>query len=40
MFQVCDRLISGNLREIVRLDLESAVTRRYERKATDAEMAF
>lgn len=39
MFQVCDKLMSGNRREIVRLDFERDVTRRYERREIAAAMA-
>lgn len=31
--------MSGNRREIVRFDFESAVTRRYDRREIDAAMA-
>lgn len=39
MFQVCDKLMSGNRREIVRLDFEREVTRRYERREIAAAIA-
>ncbi len=39
MFQVCERLMSGNRKLIVRFDLDSAVTRRYERSDMAAAMA-
>lgn len=39
IFQVCDKLMSGNRREIVRLDFERDVTRRYERSEIAAAMA-
>lgn len=39
MFQVCDKLMSGNRREIVRLDFERDVTRRYERSEIAAAIA-
>jgi uncharacterized protein (UPF0297 family) len=39
MFQVWERLMSGNRKDIVRFDFDRAVTRRYDRSEMEAEIA-